>query len=35
MNALQFKKLKIGDRILTYNGTCTTVTVILTVWQES
>ena len=25
MNALQFKKLKIGDRILTYNGTCTTV----------
>lgn len=28
MNALQFKKLKIGDRILTYNGTCTTVTDI-------
>ena len=28
MNALQFKKLKIGDRILTYNGACTTVTDI-------
>ena len=28
MNELQFKKLKIGDRILTYNGACTTVTDI-------